>query len=74
MDHPLRTYRQDRKLSLDALAKLVGTSKATLWRVERGVDRPSVDLIQRLIVATGGAVDANALVAAAPVRTNGGGA
>lgn len=67
MEHPLRAYRVTHGLSLGAMARTVGTSKQTVWRIERGRHNPTVRLIQKIIEATGGAVTADMIVAAAPV-------
>lgn len=57
MEHPLRTYRVARNLSIDALAAKVGASKSTISRVETGDQRPSFDLLQRLLKETGISAD-----------------
>lgn len=62
MEHPLRTYRAEHALSIDALADMVGVSKSTISRVETGEQAPSVALIRRLVFATGGAVTAEVFV------------
>ena len=62
MEHPLTRYRHRHGLSLDALAARVGTTKATLSRIESGKGNPSVGLMQRVIQASGGELDANDFV------------
>lgn len=57
--HPLRTYRELASQSLEELAKECGTTRATLSRVETGRQNPSLDLIDRIRTATGGAVRAD---------------
>lgn len=42
--------RQDRKLSLDALAKLAGLSKGTVVALEQGKANPSISVLCRLAV------------------------
>jgi DNA-binding XRE family transcriptional regulator len=36
MDHPLKLFREMRGLSQDGLAQLIGTTKATISRLESG--------------------------------------
>lgn len=62
-EHPLRHYRRLHGFSLEVFAKRVGTSKATLCRIETGTNGPSHALLQRLIEATEGAVTADMIVA-----------
>lgn len=45
------TLRQDRKLSLDALAKLAGVSKGTVVALEQGKANPSIGVLCRLAAA-----------------------
>lgn len=54
MEHALRTYRlnQTPKVSLAALAEDIGASKASLSRIERFKQEPSLDLLRRLLAAT----------------------
>jgi transcriptional regulator with XRE-family HTH domain len=65
--HPLRTYRKRANKSLEELAKECGTTRATLSRVETGHQSPSLDLIDRIRTATGGAVRADDFL---PFRLN----
>lgn len=68
-EHPLRTYRRQKSLSLEALADLAGTKKNSLSRIERRLQKPSFDLMRRLVDATDGEVSADALLdAGAPPR------
>lgn len=62
MMHPLRKYRHEAGVTLDQLAKRVGLNKSTLSKIESGASFPRMAVIQRLIEATGGAVDANAFL------------
>ena len=57
--HPLRTYRERSRQSLEELAKECGTTRATLSRIETGRQNPSLDLMDRIRTATGGAVRAD---------------
>lgn len=65
-EHPLRTYRRQKLLSLHELAQAAGTTKANLSRIETGVQKPSFDLLKRLIDATGGDVTADEMLTACP--------
>jgi transcriptional regulator with XRE-family HTH domain len=56
MIHKLRNFRQQNKLSLAALAAMVGVSKATISRIEHGIQAPRLGLMFRLVDATHGAV------------------
>ena len=49
----LRDYRQDRGLSLRALAELCELSPNTISLIERGITSPSVSTLQRLATALG---------------------
>lgn len=49
----LRTFRQDRGLSLRALAGLCEVSPNTISLIERGITSPSVSTLQRLATALG---------------------
>jgi transcriptional regulator with XRE-family HTH domain len=62
--HPLTAYRRrpDVNLRQAAFAKLAGTTKATISRIEAGALSPSPALMQRLVAATGGQVTAAMLV------------
>lgn len=52
-EHPIREYRARAGISLDALAKRVGTSKATLSRVEAGKQPVSQKLLPKIAEETG---------------------
>ncbi len=49
----LRTLRREKGLTGATLARLVGYSQAGLSKIERGILRPSVDLVSRLCDALG---------------------
>lgn len=57
--HPLRAYREKHGLALEALARRVGRTRQSMSRIERGKQKPSLDLIDRLVSETGGAVSAD---------------
>jgi transcriptional regulator with XRE-family HTH domain len=62
MDHPLKLFREMRGLSQDGLAQLIGTTKATISRLESGERWPSVAMMRRIATATEGKVPPSALV------------
>lgn len=57
--HALRLYRIKHQISLEQLAVIVGTTRATLSRVETGTQQPSMALLKKIIMATGGEVSAD---------------
>lgn len=67
MDHPLRQFRERRGLSQGDLAERASTTKATISRIETGECGLSVDMLKRLVAATGGEVTADDLIASAPL-------
>jgi transcriptional regulator with XRE-family HTH domain len=60
--HPLRAYRAQHGLTLGQFAEAAGSTPATISRIERGKQRPSLDLLLRLSTVTGDAVPAQAYV------------
>lgn len=44
----LRTIREERKLSLDAMAKLTGVSKSMLGQIERGDVNPTITVLWKI--------------------------
>lgn len=56
-DHPLRRYRNDNNLTLAELATQVGTTDATLSRIETRQLRPGHNLLIRLADVTGISID-----------------
>jgi DNA-binding XRE family transcriptional regulator len=58
MEHALTTYRLSAKVSREQIAKAVGTSRQTIYRIESWQQMPSLDLVSRIIEATGRAVSA----------------
>lgn len=63
--HPLAVYREEMKLGPSDAAARLAISRQSLFRIERGEQKPSIDLIRRIVVFTGGRVTANDLVEAA---------
>ena len=47
--HPLTRFRQATKLSRAELARLAGTSRQTIHRIEAGKQTPSLALVGRLV-------------------------
>jgi predicted transcriptional regulator len=60
--HPLRKWRRGQHLSLEAVAAELELSIASLSRIERGLQKPSVQIIARLITLSSGALDFDAFV------------
>lgn len=58
-NHPLRSYRVKAGLSLEELAKSVGVSKASLSRIEKRKQAPSLGLVEKLIGACDGKISAS---------------
>jgi transcriptional regulator with XRE-family HTH domain len=58
-NHPLKSYRAAARISLEELASLVGASKASLSRIETGLQTPSLGLVRRIVGVSGGALTAN---------------
>jgi transcriptional regulator with XRE-family HTH domain len=54
----LREYRKTHNLSLDQFGALIGRSGATVSRIERGVDRPGWETLERIENVTKGEVTA----------------
>jgi XRE family transcriptional regulator, regulator of sulfur utilization len=44
----LRTFREDKKLSLDKVAELTGVSKAMLGQIERGESSPTITTVWKI--------------------------
>jgi transcriptional regulator with XRE-family HTH domain len=63
MTHPLTKYRLKKGLSAEQLAKLAGTTRQTIHRIENGGQNLSLDLLRRVVAATGGKVTANDIIA-----------
>ena len=53
MEHPLTRYRRDQKLTLEAFGALVGASKSTVLKWERGA-MPRRGACERIFAVTGG--------------------
>jgi transcriptional regulator with XRE-family HTH domain len=51
--HPVKQYRELHDLTLRELAVLVDTTDATISRIERGLQNPSLALLQRFVDRTG---------------------
>lgn len=63
----LRQHREDRKLSLDKVAKVTGVSKSMLGQIERGESNPSITTIWK--IASGLKISFTALVNAPQADT-----
>ena len=53
--------RKERGLSLEAVAKVVGTNQANLWRIERGEQVPKRELARALHKFFGGRIPIGAI-------------
>jgi transcriptional regulator with XRE-family HTH domain len=51
--HPLRTFRENQKLSRQGLADLLGVEKSTVWRWEAGERKINENLLPRVVERTG---------------------
>lgn len=60
--HPLTRYRQRHNLSMNKLAARAGTTLATVSRIESGSRQPTVDMLFRLVEATGREVSADEII------------
>lgn len=59
MTHALRSFRSEADITLDVLAEQVGVSKGQLSKIENGRSLPSLDLVARLVAASGGRLSAD---------------
>jgi transcriptional regulator with XRE-family HTH domain len=57
--HPLKAYRQARKLKMDDVVRATGLSKATISRIERGKQFPSALALNKLREFSGNLLSAN---------------
>lgn len=51
--HPLRLYRENRGLTLEALGKELGVPAATLWRWENYKRAPRKTALEKIVEKTG---------------------
>ena len=58
-DHPLRAYRQEHDLTLEAIAEELGIWPSTLSRIETWQNAPSMSLVKRLIKLSRGKLRAD---------------
>ena len=59
MVHPLSQYLDKTSVTRTGLAKLAKTSRQTIHRIERWEQSPSLDLVGRIIKATGDELSAD---------------
>lgn len=64
--HPLTLYRTRHNLSLAKLAEAVGTTRQSLFRIEKGDQKPTFEMMAKIAAATNDEVTATDLVAAVP--------
>jgi transcriptional regulator with XRE-family HTH domain len=58
-NHPLRRFRENNALTLEALAELAGISAPSLSRIETWQQTPSLALVSRLIKVSNGELSAD---------------
>jgi transcriptional regulator with XRE-family HTH domain len=58
----LKRYREAQGLNQEELAQKLGTTAATVSRIEAGIRYPSVKLMRRIMSATCGAITPNDFV------------
>lgn len=51
--HPLREYRDQSGLTLEEMGKRIGVTKASVSRIEAGIQHPSPDLARTIETVTG---------------------
>ena len=61
--HPLRAFRDAKGVSAAALAKKVGVTRQSIYRIENRQQEPSIALIRKLVAATHEEVSAEAILA-----------
>ena len=66
--HPLGRYLKELEEPVQDFARRVGASRQTLYRIIRGAQAPKPTLARRIVEATGGAVDFEALYAGSGER------
>ena len=59
----LNIYLSHKGITDEGFGKLIGCSQSQVSRIKRGVSKPSLNLIDRIALATGGAVKANDFMA-----------
>ena len=57
--NPLRTWRKDRKLTIEHVAQQLDISVGSLSRIERDGQWPDRDFFERMVVLTEGTVTSN---------------
>lgn len=67
-EHPLRTWRKSKGLTLDAAAKSIGTVRQVWSDWERGRRRPGSNYMPLVREITGGAVNADSFYPQSPVH------
>lgn len=57
--HPLTRFRKSSGRSARAIAEAAGTSRTSLHRIEKGLQTPSLGLVDRLCAVSGGVLRAD---------------
>jgi transcriptional regulator with XRE-family HTH domain len=66
--HPLILYTERTGKTVSQIAKAAGCSRMTLYRLVKGEQNATIDLLQRVSAATDGAVTTSDLLPAEQVR------
>ena len=66
MKSPIKTFRTEKKLSLDEMAQRIGTTAASLSRIENGKQDIGLAMMLRIVEATNGAVTPNDFMPSPP--------
>ncbi|WP_405023178.1 helix-turn-helix domain-containing protein [Mesorhizobium sp. BE184] len=64
--HPLAKFSSETNVSIAAIAEKAGVSRMTLYRLMKGEQNATIDLLSRVSSATGGAVPVSELLPRAP--------
>jgi transcriptional regulator with XRE-family HTH domain len=57
--HPLAKFSSENNISIAAIAEKAGVSRMTIYRLMKGEQNATIDLLTRVSAATGGKVTAN---------------
>lgn len=68
--HPLAKFSDEANVSIAAIAEKAGVSRMTIYRLMKGEQNATIDLLSRVSLATNGAVPIESLLPA-PARKEG---
>lgn len=63
--HPLAKFSTDANVSIAAIAERAGVSRMTIYRLMKGEQNATIDLLKKVSEATGGKVPVSAFLPAA---------